>query len=230
MIGNNERGAVVLPFAVVVSVVIVVIFMQATSRVNQVSKRYAMSQGLSHTQTIAEALAQKIRYAYDLGRAATHVPNGNPSLCAAGDRVTLTASTIVLCVPGGNICVPHPKDGHAVCVTPNVELTAKADFPASEHERRLHAFKGLLPLFSSIQANAAINYSPAEPPLSETSNTLNPPTCIYEPGGTCALTCGSADVDCLSFKFCPLTTALGCSANELVMQTVAFPKPDLSGI
>ncbi|HVK61543.1 MAG TPA: hypothetical protein VM432_08335 [Bdellovibrionales bacterium] len=224
---RNERGAVVLPFAVITAVVIVIIFMQATERVNQVSKRYAMSQGLTHTQSIAEMLAQRIRYAYDLARAADR-PN-NAGLCSGGmSRIQIGTSGIYLCLNAAQeICVPHPKSGSPVCVKANVEITARRDMNI---ENKMFAASAVSRLWSSSRALAAINYAPPEPPAAETSNSLFAPACPTEPGGNCALTCGSADVDCLSFRFCPLTKTLGCSANEFVTQTVAFPKADLNGI
>ena len=226
---HRERGAILLPLSIFISIVIASLFVLASHQLDNLYRRYWISEATRTTQDIASALAERLRWAYDTAAASVT----NPSLCdpMAGWYATSISSMppIKLCLSGGQVCVPHPKDAHPICVGPSYgTLTAKvsnrtrpvtivADRASARSQNAIATwFRLTLP-----RARAA-SFSPPAPPAIETSNDLNPlnpATCI---AGDCGGAQCGINADCVSFQFCPLTSS--CNPDELVWQTVAFLK------
>ncbi|MES2965333.1 MAG: hypothetical protein V4760_15720, partial [Bdellovibrionota bacterium] len=208
---ENQRGAFVLPFALVMSVVIAGVFMFATQKIENLIRRYYVVQGVSYAQDLSAKLAVKLRWSYDVGAAIAANP-ANAPMCAGGSLDAVGTSSF--CLVGGAACVQHPKSGNQVCVSPSGGTLVA--WRPTRHDAKEFAWSEIARLL--LPRARAVSPVPLEPPVAETSNDITgAPVCI---GGNCGAICNGTEADCFSFTFCPLTKA--CGPDEMVWQTVGF--------
>ncbi len=209
---RNEKGGVVLILAVLLAGILIAFFYNASSRMTTTAHQARKSQGMIYAHQISANLAQKIRRSYDLAKAVAADPTNAP-LCQGAGGGIVTVGTIQLCLFSNRICTFHPaKASLPICVVPGTSLLARTSQPK---------FKEFV-LISLLRGESAFAglFSPPAPTAGEATNILSiAPVCI---GGDCKVEC-SINADCLNFKFCPLAHG-NCSPNEIVNQTIGFPK------
>ena len=210
---RQQAGAAVIYLALALSVLAGIAILVASQYFNNLTKAHRSAQAKWYGNQMANDLAQKLRWAYDIGLAVVEDPANGALLCpnSKNSLITVGSPGFQMCIPNGGVCTTHPLSQRPVCVTP-ADGSVTASFFWGSRKFRVFAFL-------SQQEGRADIYTPPPPPIGETTNDLTvSPNCV---AGNCYVHCG-VNADCVTFKFCPLVG--NCGPTDFISQTVGFVK------